>query len=235
MSGTRCEDRTRRVLLVSLRSGWHRDIAAWLEGKGYVVDTAEDAALVATRAPHDLVVVDLPPAPDAAIGLCTALRAEGSQPIIAVARHAAREASLLAAYEAGADLVLVGPLSEHELVARVRATLRRCPFSARGPECDGVAGGESTVIELDPTTRTALVGGRKVDLRAPEADLLGALLRRPGSVVTREELRGGILGGMPDPLIDSVVRRLRSKLEAAEGRRRIVAVRGVGFRLLAGS
>ncbi|MDP1807094.1 MAG: winged helix-turn-helix domain-containing protein, partial [Acidimicrobiales bacterium] len=120
-------------------------------------------------------------------------------------------------------------LGAHELLARVRAMLRRSPPRRRSlielPD-------EHGSVVLDLAMSLATVGGREVVLTHPEAAILHALLRRPGRVVPRDELLGLRLGGRPDRVLDSLVRQVRTKLEQVEGRRRIVAVRGVGFRFL---
>ena len=77
-----------------------------------------------------------------------------------------------------------------------------------------------------------MIAGQSVSLTTQESAILYALLWRPGRVVTREELMSLGARGCPDGGLDALVRQVRTKLEAVEGKRRIVAVRGVGFRFL---
>lgn len=216
------------VLLVADRQGWHGG-AELLEAEGYAVRTDERGDLALDPAcPYDLAVVDLALTSGSALAVCAALRLRSSLPIV-VMLSGAREADILAAYEAGADQCLDRSVGDHELLARVRALLRRSPPANRmlldlrdhhGP------------VVLDPATGVANVGGHEVPLTPAESAILHALLHRPGRVVPRDELIGLRLGPRPHRVLDSLVRQLRSKLEQVEGRRRIVAVRGVGFRFV---
>ena len=86
------------------------------------------------------------------------------------------------------------------------------------------------VVTIDETTETVLVAGAVVKLSRREMEVLRALVARPGRVVTRAELAGSWPALSADRRLDFVIRRLRQKLEAVDGTRRISAVRGVGFR-----
>jgi DNA-binding response OmpR family regulator len=85
---------------------------------------------------------------------------------------------------------------------------------------------------VDLSTCTAVVGGVDVPLTVAEAEVLHGLLERPGAVVPRQDLTWSTRVGRLDKNLDAVVRQVRAKLEAVEGFRRIVAVRGLGFRFL---
>ncbi|MDZ4828532.1 MAG: winged helix-turn-helix domain-containing protein [Actinomycetota bacterium] len=215
------------VLLVCDDPGSREALAAALEAEGYRVHFAAPVrAGLHIGAEFDVAVVDLSIAgpPDLIIG---ALRARTDMPIMAVAAVTVGEATVLGAYTAGADQCVNGFTRPRELVARVRALLRR---SRPRPRAGGEAG-TADGCAVDVSRGTAVVTGAEIALTRPECELLEALTRRPGRVVRREEL---VALGLHAGALDSHVRRLRNKLEAVDGRRRIVVVRGVGFRFDAG-
>lgn len=217
------------ILLVSESPSWCGDVAGLLDAEGYAVRIAArgDAGL-APEAPFDLAMVDVLSSGESPAAVFAALRTLHSIPIIAVVPPGLREPSILEVYSAGADQLVLRDVGPHELLARVRALLRRSPPSPRGPVTPHDVGS----IQLDRVSGTATVGGTRIELSVREAEILYALLERPGRVVTRDQLAGLGRGRRDAQLLDSNVRSVRSKLEAAEGIRRIVVVRGVGFRLM---
>jgi two-component system OmpR family response regulator len=219
------------VLVVSEDLGWAGDLVARLDGDGYRVRADADGA--ATRepgCPFDVVVVDLAITTASPLAVVAALRARSSIPILAVAPAGHRSVAVLSALEAGADQVLTRGTRLDELMARVRALLRQSPPRARS--ITAAAADRVPSIRLDRTTGVAVVAGREVVFSAAERELLHALLARPDLVVTRTDLIDAHPGGLADGGLDALVRGIRTKLETIEGRRRIVAVRGVGFRLV---
>jgi two-component system response regulator CpxR len=135
--------------------------------------------------------------------------------------------------EMGADDYLAKPFDPSELVARIRAILRRANTpSAAAAETMGAAG-----IELEPGTRSARCDGRRVELTTVEFDLLMALVRAAGRTVAREELVRGVLGrafSAFDRSVDTHICNLRKKLGRLEdGSERIKSVRGSGYMLAA--
>lgn len=217
------------ILLVADKADWHREVLALLAADGYAVriDEQGDAALD-PACPFDLAIVDLGLRTRSPVAVCASLRARSGLPILVLSAGAS-EQEVLAAYAAGADQCLRRSAGAHELRSRIRALLRRTPPTNRSlidlSDSDGP-------VLLDPASRVATVGGTEVPLTPAEFAILHALLRRPGRVVPRSELLDLRLGGGPPRILDSLVRQLRIKLEQAEGMRRIVTVRGVGFRFL---
>ena len=130
--------------------------------------------------------------------------------------------------EIGADDYLPKPFNPRELVARIRAILRRTQQSA-SPSLEKIAVGD---VELDPAARMVRRAGEPVELTSVEFGMLEALMRAAGQVVTRDQLAQTVLGRkfMPyDRSIDMHVSKLRKKLGDGEGAERIKTIRGVGY------
>ncbi len=203
----------------------------YLEHAGFGVLTAADGrsglALARTRTP-DLIVLDLGiPEPDG-LDVIRSIRRESNLPIIVLT---ARDDELdkLLGLELGADDYITKPFSPRELVARVRAVLRRLePGDAPG---DLIHAGEVT---LDVPRMRVDVGGRAVDLTPTEFELLATMARRPGRIFTRNQLLDALRGVAFESYersIDSHVKNLRRKLEPdPRAPRYILTVYGVGYR-----
>jgi len=139
--------------------------------------------------------------------------------------------------EIGADDYLPKPFNPRELLARMRAILRR----STGPDADSRSDSRSAALrvddlELDPAARTVLTKGRNVELTDVEFSLLEALMRSPGKVVSREDLAEQVLGRKFNPFdrsLDMHVSRLRRKLdEVSAGGDQVKTIRGAGYQLL---
>jgi DNA-binding response OmpR family regulator len=172
----------------------------------------------------DVVVLDLG-LPDAdGTEVCRQIRAE-TQCYVLMLTARAEEVDLLIGLAVGADGYMAKPFSPRELVARVRALLRRVE---RHPGTgEPVRVGE---LELDPARRTVVVAGSPVELTRTEFDLLALLAARPGVVYTREQLLAEVWGwrdGSGLRTVDSHVRGLRRKV----GAERVRTVHGVGYAL----
>ena len=200
-----------------------------LVSNGFEVEVAEDGdealAQLRTR-PYDLVVLDVMMPGSDGIEVCETLRTGGDDlPVLMLtARDAVRDR--VVGLDAGADDYLVKPFANEELVARVRALLRR---SGRGAESLAFAD-----LELDLLTRDARRGGRAIELSRIEFELLEFFLRHPRQVLGRSliyERVWGYDGSMTSNSLDVFVGHLRRKLEADGERRLIHTVRGVGFTL----
>jgi two-component system alkaline phosphatase synthesis response regulator PhoP len=204
----------------------------YLEHAGFAVLTAGDGAtaLQVARTRHpDLVVLDLGlPALDG-LDVIRALRQSGSTPIVVVT---ARDTELdkLLGLELGADDYLTKPFSPRELVARVRAVLRR---SERVLEPgDRVAAGD---LVLDVPRLRATVASRAVDLTPTEFAILETMARAPGRVFTRAQLLDAVHGiafESYERAIDAHVKNIRRKIEPQPARPRyLLTVYGVGYRV----
>lgn len=179
----------------------------------------------------DLILLDLM-LPDASgIDLCRALRAECETPILMLTARA-EEQDKVRGLSAGADDYITKPFSIMEVLARIRAALRRAAM--RQPEADCIHAGP---LVLDRGARTVTMSGTPLDLRRREFDLLVLLATQPGKVQTRADLLDAVWEEMEyvDPgTLDVHIRRLREKIEEDPGNpRHILTVRGVGYRFQA--
>jgi phosphate regulon transcriptional regulator PhoB len=188
-------------------------------------------ALAEARArPPDLVILDLMLPGIDGLEVCRRLRGDPTTAAVPIIMLTAKadEVDRVVGLELGADDYVVKPFSPKELVARVRAVLRRArPAPDSRPL---VAGG----ILLDPARHAASVGGRPIELTPKEFDLLHALLEAAGRVLSREHLLNRVWGyaradEIESRTVDVHVRRLRAKL-GGEGHR-VGTVKGVGYRL----
>jgi len=209
-----------------------------LTGAGFEVTVAGDAegGLVAFQQGTDLVLLDIGLPDLDGLEVCRQLRAsDAAVPILLLTARDA-ESDRVLGLELGADDYLTKPVGYRELVARVRAHLRRCAALS------GSGGGElcrETVrvgdLELDPARRGAKYAGRALDLTAREYDLLLLFARESGVVFTRSDLLKQVWGHAfegYEHTVNSHINRLRAKLVAAGADRGLVeTVWGVGYRL----
>ncbi len=223
---------TRRILLVEDEKTIRETVAAYLEREGYWVTPAEDGeeALEAfAKHRFDLVVLDLmlPKVPGEVV--CQRIREQSDVPIIMLTAKGSEE-DRIAGLELGADDYLVKPFSPRELVARVRALLRRAHVEEE-PQRDRLAYGP---LEIDVLGHRAFLDGEELELTASEFKLLLTLARYPGRVYSRMELVEKVLGydfeGY-ERTIDSHVKNLRAKLnDDPRDPTFIYTVHGVGYR-----
>jgi DNA-binding response OmpR family regulator len=226
---------TARILLVEDEPAILESLAYVLGRDGFAVISAKNAAEAAALASGaDLVVLDLMLPDGSGFDLIRGWRAatpSRPMPIIVLSSRDA-EADRVAALESGADDYVTKPFSPREIVARVRAVLRRSAPSAVAARSQAK---QAPPLSTDARTRRAEVSGRALDLTRVEFDLLATLLGSPGRVFTRAELIDRVWGDgfrITDRTIDSHVKALRKKIgEAGAEPSWIETVRGVGYRL----
>jgi two-component system, OmpR family, alkaline phosphatase synthesis response regulator PhoP len=206
----------------------------YLVDAGYRVSSArsgEEALAVFRSVLPDLIVLDLGLPGVDGLDVARAVRRSSSVPIIVLTARG-DETDRIVGLELGADDYVTKPFSPRELLARVRAVLRRTGI---GDEDEGRAVAVGDLV-VDPGQRLVEVGGRAVQLTATEFDLLARMAAAPGRVFTRNQLLEGIHGVAVDAgtrAIDAHVKNLRRKIEAEPHRpRRLVTVHGVGYRLV---
>ena len=210
-----------------------RLVRDYLEHSGFTVVTASNgpAALqtARTRRP-DLVVLDLGLPGLNGLDVTRELRRNGSVPIVMLTVRG-DESDKLVGLELGADDYLTKPFSPKELVARVRAVLRRTESAAHHAAVVRVGGD----ITLDAERMEVRVSGRRVELTSTEFDLLMTMARQPGRVFTRAQLLDAIHGVAVDSYeraVDAHIKNIRRKIEPdPHAPRYLTTVFGVGYRI----
>lgn len=203
----------------------------YLEKNGFRVLTTSDgqtALAMARREKPDLIILDLMlPILDGR-EVCRILRRESDVPIIMLTALS-EEIDQVTGLEIGADDYITKPFSVRALVARVRALLRRSRSDIQTPSL--IRSGE---LEIDIKRYSVSLNGRPIRLTPNEFKLLHLLASRPGQLLTREQLLDGLHGSASslDRSVDSHIKNLRKKLEAASGAPIIETVYGVGYRLI---
>lgn len=216
-----------RILVVEDEPAIAESVAYALGRDGFSVTVAATASAASTLADAaELVVLDLMLPDGSGFDLISTWRERKRTPIIVLSSRDG-EADRVTALEAGADDYVTKPFSPREVVARVRAVLRR---SQAGFPAPGVA-----ALALDVVTRRARANGASLELTRVEFDVLACLMEQPGRVYSRGELIGRVWGdgfAITDRTIDSHVKALRKKVaEAGAEPGLIETVRGVGYRV----
>ena len=222
----------KRILVVEDDLNIARLVRDYLERAGFDVTVAGDggAAVASARGSRpDLVVLDLGLPGMDGLDVARELRTGSPVPIVMVTARG-EETDRIVGLEIGADDYVVKPFSPKELVARVRAVLRRT--SGHRPAANDVI--RVRGIEVDLRRRRVVVAGRPVEVTATEFDLLATLAREPGRVFTRGQLLDAIRGvafESYERAIDAHVKNLRRKIEPVPGRPQyVLTVHGVGYR-----
>ena len=220
-----------RILVVEDESDLALLLAYNLEAEGYVVESVErgdEAELRLAESPPDLVILDWMLPGVSGLEICRRLRARESTRTLPVIMVTAKgeEPERIRGLLVGADDYVVKPFSVPELMARVRALLRRSR-----PEriANHLSAGD---VALDRETRCVRRGERNINLRPTEFGLLEFLLQKPGRVFTRQQLLDGIWGQaaeIDERTVDVHVGRLRKKLSKGRERNPIRTVRSVGY------
>jgi two-component system, OmpR family, response regulator MprA len=218
---------TARILVIEDEDRIRQFLQRGLAYEGYRVDTAVDGRTgldIARDNPPDLVLLDIMLPGMDGLEVCRRLRAVGDVPILMLTAKESIE-DRVAGLDAGADDYLVKPFAFDELLARVRALLRR----AQPAQPQVYRFGD---LELDTGTRQGRRAGRTFDLTAKEYELLELFLRNPRQVLTRDVIFDRVWGydfGGESNIIEVYVRYLRQKTEMGGLPRLIHTVRGVGY------
>jgi DNA-binding response OmpR family regulator len=220
-----------QILIVDDEPKITRLVRDYLENAGFGVTIARDGheALMRARTERpDLIVLDLGLPGVDGLDVTRALRRDTGLPIIMLTARAA-EADTVVGLELGADDYVTKPFSPRELVARVRAVLRRREADA------GSAILRAADLSLDLGRMRVEAAGRRIDLTPSEFALLAAMARQPGRVFTRSQLLDAIHGvafESYERAIDAHVKNIRRKLEPDPRQPRyLLTVYGVGYRL----
>lgn len=207
-----------------------------LQENGYVVRpvaSAPEMWIAFDKEAVDLVLLDIMLPGTSGIELCRLIRQRSDVPIIFVSAKGS-ETDRVIGLELGADDYIAKPFGTRELIARVRAVLRRGGLERQqGERGDGIAKFDGWKVSF-PRRELQSPSGGVVDLTGAEFDLLASLLDHPQRVIARErliELSRSRLGDSSDRSIDVLVSRLRRKLSSAGKAAPIVTVRGVGYML----
>ena len=221
-----------RILVVEDEPAIRESVAYALTRDGYEAAAAKTIAEALLHLDHvDLVLLDLMLPDGSGFDFIRRVRAEARSVPIIVLSSRDGESDRVAALETGADDYVTKPFSPREVVARVRAVLRRLTPSNRPPEMPkGVP-----ALRVDAPSRRAWQKNTELELTRVEFDLLSRLLQTPGHVHTRSDLIDRVWGdgyAITDRTIDSHVKSLRRKVSESGGDPGVIeTVRGVGYRV----
>jgi DNA-binding response OmpR family regulator len=229
----RIEDPLPHIVVVDDDEVVSGTLKLYLQSAGFAVSIARDgfrALELASRPDVALVVLDLMIPGISGQEVCRRLREKSSIPVLMLTARTL-ESERIAGLEMGADDYVSKPFSPREVVARVRALLRRAdvPGKARGSRAARIG-----VLQVDRWSRQVRIGESPVPLTPTEFRLLEALVQQAGRVFTREELVAQVFGpdyqGV-DRTVDTHVTNLRRKLASHSAERFVLTVHGVGYRL----
>ncbi|RTL70911.1 MAG: response regulator transcription factor [Pseudonocardiaceae bacterium] len=224
-----------RVLIVEDEESFADPLAFLLRKEGFtaaVATTGQSALEEFDRNGADIVLLDLMLPGMSGTDVCRSLRSRSAVPVIMVTARDS-EIDKVVGLELGADDYVTKPYSARELIARIRAVLRR--GGEGGPEIEGGGGVlEAGPVRMDVDRHVVSVGGADVALPLKEFDLLEYLLRNVGRVLTRGQLIDRVWGADyvgDTKTLDVHVKRLRSKVEIdPSAPRHLITVRGLGYK-----
>jgi DNA-binding response OmpR family regulator len=218
-----------RVLIIDDDIELCKLLAMRMSDEGFEIEAVHEGIRGLDRAlsrEHSLVVLDLMLPGMGGLDVLRRVREQSPIPVLILTARG-EDVDRILGLEIGADDYLPKPFNPRELIARIRAILRRTVRVATGTHPLIVGD-----IRLDPAAREARMQGRLISLTSVEFALLEMLLKHAGRLVTREELTEAVLGrklGPFDRVIDVHVSNIRKKLGASQGVERIKAIRGSGY------
>ena len=225
---------TQTVLVVEDEESFVEALQVGLKREGFRVEVARDgmqALDMFDLVKPDLVLLDVMLPKVSGIDVCRQLRKRSQVPIIMVTAKAA-EIDTVVGLEVGADDYVTKPYRLRELVARMRAVLRRAPLDKVGELADGALGVGD--VQLDPDQHEVRIRGEAVALPLKEFELLHILLANAGRVLPRETLIDRVWGNDyvgDTKTLDVHIKRLRAKIEDDPGNpQKIVTIRGLGYK-----
>ena len=232
-------NRSARVLVVEDEPSFVEALSAGLRREGFALDIARDGREALDRfaaCRPDVVLLDVMLPRLSGLDVCREIRSISNVPIIMVSAKG-EEIDMVVGLEVGADDYVPKPYRFRELVARIRAVLRRAQVEATAAEA--VSADTETPVEvgdvlIDPQGHEVRIRGETVRLPLKEFDLLWVLISNAGRVVTRDDLIDQVWGMDyvgDTKTLDAHIRRLRRKVEIEPSNpQRIVTVRGVGYK-----
>lgn len=227
-------DKRVNILLVEDEESFVDALTIGLDREGFDVAVARDgqqAVALFAKETFDIVLLDLMLPKMSGLDVCRQIRASSEVPIIIVSAKG-EEVDMVLMLEIGADDYVTKPYRLRELVARIRAVLRRRETHESVPTSDDEI--ELGPIRMDIDARRCFVNGEEIKLRKKEFALLRLLLENPGRVLTREVLIDRIWGSDyvgDTKTLDVHIKRLRAKIEVDPANpRHIVTVRGLGYK-----
>ena len=222
------------ILVVDDEQSYRDALTVALQREGFLVDTAADGSEALSRFEARrpaLVLLDVMLPKVSGIDVCRELRARSRVPIIMVTARSS-EIDAVVGLEVGADDYISKPFRLRELVARVRAALRRAPNESEPKSIADVL--EVGDVRIDVARHEVYVRGESINLPLKEFELLELLLENAGRVLTRDVLIDRVWGPNyfgDTKTLDVHVKRVRSKIEVDPSNpKRIVTIRGVGYR-----
>ena len=217
-----------KILLVDDETASRESLGRFLADRGYSVAQSSHAGVlgVAESEGPAVVLIVRPGVDDEALTLCRALHDRGTAMLLFLA-VCAEVSDRIAAYEAGADDVIVGVVTEPEIDARLRAMLRRARTSSQPPESLVVGD-----LRIDRARHRVTRAGEEIPLTLTEFNLLEYFARRKNTALTRKEILEAVWGGSVEGftnIVDVYVNYLRKKIERSDRPKLLKTVRGVGY------
>ncbi len=219
------------ILLVDDESEMVDPLSRILSREGYTVDVAYDGdrgSQLATQNPYDLLILDWMLPQQSGLEICQQVRSQGNNTPVLFLTAKDTIDDRVQGLDAGADDYLMKPFELRELLARVRALLRR-PVSADNPTKQLTVGD----LALDTANQLAYRAGREIELSEKEAQLLEYLMRHPNQVLTHEQIQQHLWGEESQPTSNALaaqIRLLRRKIESQGDAPLISTVYGKGYR-----